>query len=80
LESEETPEGRRGARFLTEIKDLDSVSKALKAAGWTIIAAEIRYVAKNPTDLSEPARKEVADFLNALDDHDDVHRVYAALK
>src|SRR5213595_3714244 len=74
LEAEETPEGQKGARFLTEIKDLDAVSKALKAAGWNVIAAEIRYVAKNFTDLSEVARKEVTDFLNTLDDHEDVHR------
>jgi YebC/PmpR family DNA-binding regulatory protein len=80
LEPEEVPEGQKGARFLTEIKDLDSVSKALKAAGWKISSSEIRYVAKNLTVLSEAARKEVTDFLNALDDHDDVHRVYAALK
>ena len=33
LEAVETPEGTKGARFLTEIKDLDGVSKALKAAG-----------------------------------------------
>lgn len=80
LEAEDTPAGTKGARFITEIKDLDGVSKALKAAGWNVIAAEIRYVAKNFTDVSGPARKEVEDFLNALDDHDDVHRVYAALK
>src|SRR5258708_2871076 len=42
LEPEEVPEGQKGARFLTEIKELDAVSKALKAAGWTILAAEIR--------------------------------------
>jgi transcriptional/translational regulatory protein YebC/TACO1 len=80
LEGEEVPAGRRGARFLTEIKDLDAVAKALKQAGWTIVASEIRYLAKNPAELDGIARKEVADFLNALDDHDDVHRVYAALK
>jgi YebC/PmpR family DNA-binding regulatory protein len=80
LEKEEVPEGHIGARFITEIKDLDAVSKALKAAGWNIISAEIRYLAKNFTDLSETARKEVTDFLNTLDDHDDVHRVYAALR
>jgi YebC/PmpR family DNA-binding regulatory protein len=80
LEAEEVPAGQRGARFLTEIKDLDAVSKALKAAGWTIIAAEIRYLAKNFAALDEPARKQVSDFLTALDDHDDVHRVYAAFK
>jgi YebC/PmpR family DNA-binding regulatory protein len=80
LEAEETPAGQKGARFLTEIKDLDAVSKALKAAGWNVIAAEIRYVAKSFTEVSDSAKKEVVDFLNALDDHDDVHRVYAALK
>ena len=80
LEAEEIPAGHKGARFLTEIRDLDAVSKALKAAGWTIIAAEIRYLAKNFAALDEPARKQVSDFLTALDDHDDVHRVYAAFK
>jgi transcriptional/translational regulatory protein YebC/TACO1 len=29
---------------------------------------------------ADAARKEVTDFLNALDDHDDVHRVYAAMR
>jgi YebC/PmpR family DNA-binding regulatory protein len=80
LEAEEIPAGQKGARFFTEIKDLDAVSKALKAAGWNVIAAEIRYLAKEFREVAEPARKEVVDFLNALDDHDDVHRVYAAMK
>jgi YebC/PmpR family DNA-binding regulatory protein len=80
LEGEDVPEGSKGARFLTEIKDLDHVSKALKAAGWTVTASEIRYVAKNFTDVSDAHRQEVVRFLEALDDHDDVHRVYAALK
>src|ERR1043166_8740055 len=80
LEAEEIPEGQQGARFLTEMKDLDSVSKFLKGAGWNITSAEIRYLAKNFVALDAAARKEVTDFLNALDDHDDVHRVYAALK
>ncbi len=80
LEAEEIPEGQTGARFITEIKDLDTVAKFLKAAGWNVIASEIRYVAKSFTDVSESARKDVIDFLNSLDDHDDVHRVYAAMK
>ena len=80
LEAEDTPAGQKGARFLTQIKDLDSVSRAVKAAGWNVIAAEIRYLAKSFVDLQPAAHKEVVDFLNTLDDHDDVHRVYAALK
>jgi YebC/PmpR family DNA-binding regulatory protein len=80
LEADEVPAGQKGARFITEIRDLDAVSKALKAAGWNILAAEIRYLAKNFPELSEAARKQVGEFLNALDDHDDVHRVYAAMR
>ena len=80
LEAEEVPAGQKGSRFLTEIKDLDHVSKALKAAGWNVIASEIRYLAKNFVEVSGAVRKDVTDFLNALDDHDDVHRVYAAMK
>jgi YebC/PmpR family DNA-binding regulatory protein len=80
LEPEEVPEGQKGARFLTEIKDLDHVSKALKAAGWNVTASEIRYIAKEFRELDANAHKEVVDFLHALDDHDDVHHVYAAMK
>ena len=80
LEAEEVPAGHRGVRFLTETKDLAAVSVALVKAGWKILASELRFLAKNPVELPEAPRKEVADFLNALDDHDDVHRVYAALK
>lgn len=80
LEAEEVPDGQLGTRFLTDPKDLGTVSKWLLRAGWKIVASELRYLAKNPAELPPPARQEVVDFLNALDDHDDVHRVYAALK
>src|SRR5947208_4081582 len=73
LEADEVPEGQKGARFLTEIKDLDGVSKALKVAGWTITASEIRYLPKSFPELSEHDRKQVVDVLQPLDDQDDVH-------
>jgi len=80
LEPEEIPAGHQGARFLTDIRELDHISKSLKSAGWNILSSEIRYLAKSFPELGEAARREVIDFLNALDDHDDVHRVYAAMK
>jgi len=40
----------------------------------------MRYLAKNFVEVGAADRKDVENFLNALDDHDDVHRVYAALK
>ena len=80
LEADEETEGQKGARFITEMKDLDHVTKALKAAGWKVTASEMRYVAKNYPELSDEAHKQVAAFLQTLDDHDDVHHVYAAMK
>jgi len=80
LETDDIPAGHAGARFLTGIKDLDHVSKALKASGWNVTASEMRYIAKEFREVDAAARKEVVDFLNTLDDHDDVHHVYAAMK
>jgi transcriptional/translational regulatory protein YebC/TACO1 len=80
IEGSEVPENHIGARFLCDRTALDAVSKWLKAAKWNVQASEMRFVAKNYADLSESARKEVADFLNELDEHDDVHRVFAALR
>ncbi len=79
LEADEIPEGSIGSRFLTDPKDLASVSAWLTKAGWKIAASEHRYIGKNPVTLTGNDHTEVAAFLNELDDHDDVHRVYAAL-
>ena len=48
--------------------------------GWKLQASELRYLAKTFPELTEDQRAEVGAFLSALDDHSDVHRVYAALK
>jgi YebC/PmpR family DNA-binding regulatory protein len=77
---EQTPEGHSGGRFLTERADLDAVTKALKDAGWTVTTSEIGYVAKDPVDLPADQRADVETFLEAIDDQDDVHRIYAALR
>lgn len=80
IEGPEVPEGQTGARFITEMRDLDAVSKALKAAGWIVQASEMRYLAKNFVELAEAQRRDAVEFLEGIDDHDDVHRVYAGLK
>jgi YebC/PmpR family DNA-binding regulatory protein len=79
LEADEIPEGSIGSRFLTDPKDLASVSTWLAKAGWKIGASEHRWIGKNPVTVTGTDHAEVAAFLNDLDDHDDVHRVYAAL-
>lgn len=65
--------------FITDITDLDLVSKALPAQGFTVVSAKLGYIPKNPVSLPEDAMAEVEAFLAAIDDDDDVHEVYVAL-
>jgi YebC/PmpR family DNA-binding regulatory protein len=77
---ERVPEGHTGARFFTDHGDVDTVTKALRLAGWSVTASELGYVAKERMDLAPEPRAQVEAFLEALDDHDDVHRIYTALR
>jgi YebC/PmpR family DNA-binding regulatory protein len=69
-----------GAQFRCDRTDLVVVSKSLADAGWNISSAEFAYVPKDPIDPGEAARKEIEIFLGDLDDNDDVHRIFTALK
>src|SRR6185369_11829555 len=50
---------------------LSSIQEVLTKRGWKIVKAEMSYQANNPTVLSDDQRKDVEEFLNELDDHDD---------
>jgi len=80
LEADQVQADQIGARFFSDTGDLDSVSKYLAKEGWVVTLSEMSYLAKNFVELSDEQKKEVADFLNDVDDHDDVHRVYAAIR
>ena len=79
-ENDDIPEETAGARFITERSDLHAVSQWLAANGWTIVTSELGYLAKNFPDLTEEQRTHAGEFLQTIEDHDDVHRVWAALK
>ena len=79
-ENEDIPEGTTGARFITERTDLHAVSHWLTGNGWTVVTSELGYIAKNFPELDDAQRTEVGEFLQEIEDHDDVHRVWAALK
>ena len=80
MDSTDVPEGSTGAIFYTETTDLDVVNKALTEMGWAVSKVELGYLAKTFPELKEDARKEVMEFLGDINDNDDVHRVYAAIK
>ena len=68
--------------FLTDHVDLDLVSRALPAQGFTVLSAKLGYKAKNPIDpatLSAADLDEVEAFLAAIDANDDVQNVFAGL-
>ncbi len=66
--------------FVTDFADLDAVCKALPEQGFTVVAAKIGYMPKNPVSgLSEADMAEVEAFLEAIDENDDVQNVYVGL-
>ena len=79
-QNDDIPEDRAGARFITERTAVHAVSTWLKANGWTVVTSEIGYVAKTFPELDEATRVQVGEFLQHLEDHDDVQRVWAAMK
>ena len=77
------PGGEDGVTvFLTDATDLDVVSRALPAQGFTVLSAKLGYKAKNPIDpasLSAEQLEEVEAFLAAIDANDDVQNVFVGL-
>ena len=66
-------------RFFTETHDLDTVTKALTAAGWSVTSSKLGWRSKNPVTLDAAGRKQVEDFLHRMDEDDDVQHLYVAL-
>ena len=79
-QNDDIPQDATGARFTTAAVDLHAVSQWLAQNGWTVVTSELGYVAKNFPELSEEDREQVGEFLQTLEDHDDVHRVWAAVR
>jgi YebC/PmpR family DNA-binding regulatory protein len=68
--------------FWTAPADLDLVSRALPAHGFTVLSAKLGYKPKNPVNpanLSAEQLDEVETFLAAIDGNDDVQNVFVAL-
>ncbi len=66
-------------QFYCALENLDSVNKALAARGWKITASSPSYKAANITELNDQQKKEVEEFLIALDDLDDTSKVFATI-
>ena len=78
--NDDIPEGATGARFVCDRTAVHTVSQWLSKNGWTVVTSELGYVPKQFPELTEQQLVEVGDFLQTFEDHDDVHRVWAAVK
>lgn len=68
--------------FYTAPTELDLVSRALPAHGFTVLSTKLGYKPKNPVapdSLSAEQLEEVETFLAALDANEDVQNVFAGL-
>jgi len=79
-QNDDIPEGTTGARFITERAAVRAATTWLTNHGWTVVTSELGYLPKSYPALNDEQRAEVGAFLQALDDHDDVHRVWAAVQ
>jgi YebC/PmpR family DNA-binding regulatory protein len=79
-QNDDIPDGVRGARFIVDRMAVHSVAQWLGQNGWTVVTSELGYLPKQFPELTDDQRAEVGEFLQALEDHDDVHRVWAAVK
>lgn len=61
----------------TDMKDLHRVRQAILDSGLKIDEADLKYVAKNPVEISDPeTAKKAIKLLDAVDDLDDVTAVH----
>ena len=79
-QNDDIPKEATGAKYVCDRTEVANVSKWLAAHGWTVVTSEIGYVPKQFPELTEAQQTEVGEFLQLLDEHDDVHRVWAAVK
>jgi YebC/PmpR family DNA-binding regulatory protein len=77
--AQEVRPGEDGVEFICDPTDVDAVSRGLQALGWAVSSAELGYVPKNPVTVEGDQRKDVEAFVGAIDENDDVHRIYVAL-
>ena len=65
--------------FLGAPEQLDAIRTQLQARNWKLTSAKLAYNPSNLTELSAEQKKEVIEFLQELDEHDDVQKVFSTL-
>ncbi len=70
-----------GTFFITsDIKSIENIKEALSKLGLQVLSADIEWVAKNSLKLDEVSQEKAYEFLNEIEDLEDVQNVYTNLE
>ena len=72
--------GEENVTFYTDPTELDAVRKALELQEWTIESAALVWRAKNPVTVPPEHRAELDEFLEEMDEDDDVQTIFVGMK
>lgn len=72
--------GDENVTFYTDPTELDAVRKALELQEWTIESAALVWRAKNPVTVPPEHREELDEFLEEMDEDDDVQTIFVGMK
>lgn len=72
--------GDENVTFYTDPTELDAVRKALELQEWTIESAALVWRAKNPVTVPPEHRAELDEFLEEMDEDDDVQTIFVGMK
>ncbi|MDZ7587145.1 MAG: YebC/PmpR family DNA-binding transcriptional regulator [Patescibacteria group bacterium] len=76
LKVDDVSEIESGIEVITSANQLDQLKTKIEAEGFLVRAAELVYLAKNYLDLDQAIKAKAEDFLETLDDLDDVQEIF----
>lgn len=80
LGAEDLTETEEEIEAIVAANQLAQIKQAMDTAGFTVLEAELSFVALNCLNLDDAAKEKVSGFLESLDDLDDVLEIYTNLK
>ena len=61
----------------TDVSTLSKIKDGLAGAGFQVVSSEISLKPKNKVEVVEELKDKIVNFLSALEDMDDVQKVYS---